>query len=99
MHTKKNCVRYNFTKHGGIPKKAELKCLQLDHEEADTQTLLHAKYLMNIIISRVIIKSQSFILSLAICKTLPSYQLFFFTGVVIMVSCQIEARLNFLLRR
>jgi len=48
--------------------------------------LLYAKYLINIISPSVIIKSQDtdvFILSLAVCKKLPSiYSL----GVVIMVS-------------
>jgi len=35
---KKNCIQREFFKHGGIPKKTELKCLQLHHEVAGTQT-------------------------------------------------------------
>jgi len=37
-------------------KKTELKCLQIDHEVAGTETLFHAKYLMNIISPSAIIK-------------------------------------------
>jgi len=54
---KKNCIQLEFFKHGEVPKKTELKCLQLDHEVADTQNLLHAKHLMNIISPNAIIKS------------------------------------------
>jgi len=78
-----NCIQLKFSKHGGTPKKTELKCLQSDQEEADTRMFLHAKYLINNISPSVIIKSQDtdvFILSLAICKTLPSCQLYLFTG-------------------
>jgi len=53
----KNCIQLEFFKHGGIPKKTELKCLQLDHKVAGTQTFLHAKHLMNIISPSAIIKS------------------------------------------
>jgi len=35
---KKNCIQRAFFKHGGIPKKTELKCLKLDHKVAGTQT-------------------------------------------------------------
>jgi len=43
---KQNCFQLEFFKNGGIPKKTELKCLQLDHEVSGTQTFLHAKHLM-----------------------------------------------------
>jgi len=50
-------LQLELFKHSGIPKKTGLKCLQLDHEVAGTQTFWHAKNLMNIISPSVIIKS------------------------------------------